>query len=170
MKNLLLPDITVKNVALLDEAFYAERGIKALIFDIDNTLVKHTDEKPPQNVLNYFSLLKEWGISYSIVSNNSVERVSKFCKELGVPFYAKALKPRRKYIKMAMHDMGAKKGETALIGDQLFTDMLGGNLFGIFTVLVTAVGEDETSFVSFKRKFEKILLEKNKHKLFEYKK
>lgn len=170
MKNFLLPDCTVKNVALLDEAFYTQRGIKALIFDIDNTLVRHTEEKPPQNVLDYFALLREWNIRYSIVSNNNPERVGGFCKDLGVPYYASALKPRKKYIKRAMRDMGAKRSETALVGDQLFTDMLGGNLFGIFTVLVTAVGEDETSFVSFKRKFEKILLEKNKHKLFEYKK
>ena len=169
MKNLLLPDVTVKNVALLDEAFYMERGIKALIFDIDNTLVAHTEPTPPENVLSYFNLLKEWGIRYSIVSNNSHERVESFCKELGIPFYGKALKPRKKYIKRAMRDMGAKKKETALIGDQLFTDMLGGNLFGICTVLVTAVGEDETSFVSFKRKFEKKILFKNKDKLIEYK-
>ncbi len=170
MKKLLLPDCTVKNVSLLDEAFYAERGIRALIFDIDNTLVRHTEEKPPQNVLDYFALLKKWNISFSIVSNNTCERVETFSKELGVPFYAKALKPRSKYIKKAMRDMRAKKRETALIGDQLLTDILGGNLFGLFTVLVTAVGEDETSFVSFKRKIEKRVLAKHKGKLFEYKK
>ncbi len=170
MKNFLLPDCTVENVAFLDKAFYDERGIKALVFDIDNTLVKHTDKTPPKNVLDYFALLREWNIKYSIVSNNSSERVSAFCVNLGVPFFADALKPRGKYIKKAMKEMGAKKGETALVGDQLFTDMLGGNLLGLYTILVTAVGEDETSFVSFKRKFEKILLEKNKHKLFEYKK
>ena len=158
MKNLLLPDVTVKNVALLDKAFFEERGIKALIFDIDNTLVAHTEPTPPQNVLEYFARLGEWGIRYSIVSNNSHERVESFCKDLGVPYYGKALKPRKKYISLAMKGMGAKKSETALVGDQLFTDMLGGNLFGILTVLVTAVGEDETSFVSFKRKFEKKIL------------
>ena len=123
---------------------------------------------PPQNVLDIFENLKSWGISYSIVSNNSIERVKSFSETLGVSYYGKALKPRGKYLKKAMKDMGADKNNTLLVGDQLFTDILGANLWGLKSVLVTAVGEDETSFVSFKRKFEKKILEKNKRKLSEY--
>lgn len=165
----LLPDITVKNVHILDEKFYKDRKIKAVIFDIDNTLVAHTEPTPPDDVLEYFASLKEWGIKYSIVSNNTVERVESFCKDLGVPYYGKALKPRKKYLKKVISQMGVSKKETALIGDQLFTDMWGANRMKLLSVLVTAVGEDETSFVSFKRKFEKKILKKNEHKLTEYK-
>ena len=165
----LLPDYTVKNVAALDESFYISRGIRAVIFDIDNTLVAHTEPTPPKNVLIYFLLLESWGIKYAIVSNNSVERVTSFCKELGVPFYGKALKPRKKYLKKVLSELGISSNETCLVGDQLFTDMLGANRIGFLSVLVTAVGEDETSFVSFKRKLEKKILQNNKDKLIEYK-
>ena len=161
----LLPDFMVKNVSFLDEEFYKNHGIKAVIFDIDNTLVAHTEPTPPQNVLDYFALLDKWGISYAIVSNNSVERVDSFCKELGVPYYGKALKPRKKYLKKTLNSLGTSSKETCLVGDQLFTDMLGANRMGFLSVLVTAVGEDETSFVSFKRKFEKKILCKYRDKL-----
>ena len=170
MKKLsLLPDLMVANVNELDERFYKDYGIKAVVFDIDNTLVAHTESKPPQNVLSYFEFLKEIGIKYAIVSNNNKERVESFCKNLGIPYYYKALKPRKKYLKKVLADMGAEANSSALIGDQLFTDILGGNCMKMLSVLVTAVGEDETSFVSFKRKFEKRILQKNMHKLKEYK-
>jgi HAD superfamily phosphatase (TIGR01668 family) len=164
----VLPDFLVANVSRLDEEFYKTNGIKAAIFDIDNTLVAHTEPKPPQNVLSYFEFLKSIGIKYAIVSNNNKERVESFCKELGIPYYYKALKPRKKYLKKALSDLGAEAGSSALIGDQLFTDIFGGNRMKMLSVLVTAVGEDETSFVSFKRKFEKKILERNKARLKEY--
>ncbi|MBE7050461.1 MAG: YqeG family HAD IIIA-type phosphatase [Ruminococcaceae bacterium] len=158
----LLPDITVKNVHMLDRDFYEKKNIKGVIFDIDNTLVAHTEPTPPGDVLEYFENLKQWGIKYAIVSNNSHERVHSFCKDLGVPYYGKALKPRKKYLKKTLGELEIKKEECALVGDQLFTDIFGGNRMGFLSVLVTAVGCDETSFVSFKRKFEKRILEKNK--------
>ena len=161
MINKLLPDVTVKNVHCLDKAFYEKNNIKGVIFDIDNTLVAHTEPTPPQDVLEYFHLLKEWGIKYAIVSNNTHERVHSFCKDLGIPYYGKALKPRKKYLKKTVAKLGIEKNECALVGDQLFTDIFGGNRMVFLTVLVTAVGSDETSFVSFKRKFEKKILEKN---------
>ena len=67
-----------------------------------------------------------------------------------------------------MNEMNVTSAETALVGDQLFTDMLGANILDLCSVLVTAVGEDETSFVSFKRRFERKILENNKEKLTEY--
>ena len=164
----LLPDYTVANVDKLDEKFYKTHGIKAVIFDIDNTLVRHTQMTPPQDVLKYFEFLESIGIKYAIVSNNSIERVETFCKELDVVHYGKALKPRKKYLKKTIRAMGVDAKETCLVGDQLFTDMLGANRMKFLSVLVTAVGEDETSFVSFKRRFEKSILEKNKYMLREY--
>lgn len=169
MKNLsVLPDLLVANVSKLDEAFYKTYGIKAAIFDIDNTLVAHTEPEPPKNVLLYFEFLKTIGIKYAIVSNNSKERVESFCKNLGVPYYYKALKPRKKYLKKALSDLGADARTSVLVGDQLFTDIFGGNRMKMLSVLVTAVGEDETSFVSFKRRFEKKILERKKSRLKEY--
>jgi len=170
MKDKLLPDYCVSNVDKLDEDFYKSHNIKAAIFDIDNTLVAHTEMEPPQNVIDYFSFLKSVGIKYSIVSNNSKERVHLFCKELNIPYYYKALKPRSKYLKKALSDMGVSADKAVLVGDQLFTDILGGKLMGMLSVLVTAVGEDETGFVSFKRRFERRIISKNATKLKWYNK
>lgn len=164
----LLPDYCVKNVWNLDENFYKSNGVEAVVFDIDNTLVAHTEMQPPKDVLKYFEFLKTIGIKYSIVSNNSMERVTSFCKDLGIPYYYKALKPRKKYLKKVLHDLGCDATRSALVGDQLFTDILGGNRMGMTSVLVTAVGEDETGFVSFKRKFEKKILKKHKSNLKTY--
>lgn len=164
----LLPDYLVKNVSFLDEKFYRDNDILAAVFDIDNTLVAHTEMTPPENVLRYFSFLESIGIKYAIVSNNSMERVESFCRELGIPYYYKALKPRKKFLKKALDDLNVPAEKSALVGDQLFTDIWGGNRMKMHSVLVTAVGEDETGFVSFKRKFEKRILKKNMHRLREY--
>ena len=164
----LLPDYLVANVSGLDEEFYKSHGLEAAVFDIDNTLVAHTEPEPPENVLEYFEFLKSIGIKYGIVSNNSIERVESFCKNLGIPYYGKALKPRKKYLKMVLKDLGVKPSKAVLVGDQLFTDIYGGNRMNMLSVMVTAVGEDETGFVSFKRRFEKRILEKNKSKLKVY--
>ncbi len=164
----LLPDYLVANVSKLDEIFYKSHGIKAAVFDIDNTLVAHTEPEPPQNVLDYFEFLNSIGIKYGIVSNNSMERVESFCKKLGVPYYYKALKPRKKYLKKVLADLKTDPREAVLVGDQLFTDIFGGNRMKMLSVMVTAVGEDETGFVSFKRKFEKRILSKNEHRLKTY--
>ncbi len=163
-----LPHYLVRNVSLLDEKFYKENGILAAVFDIDNTLVAHTEMTPPENVLEYFSFLDSIGIKYAIVSNNSMERVQSFCDKLGVPYYYKALKPRKKFLIKALADLNVDAKNAVLVGDQLFTDIWGGNRMKMLSVLVTAVGEDETGFVSFKRRFERAVLKKNKHCLKEY--
>ena len=164
----LLPDYLVANVSKLDENFYKSHNIEAAFFDIDNTLVAHTEPEPPQNVLDYFKFLDSIGIKYGIVSNNSIERVESFCKNLGVPYYGKALKPRKKYLKKVLAKLNVKPQNAVLVGDQIFTDIYGGNRMKMLSVMVTAVGEDETGFVSFKRKLEKRILENNKHKLETY--
>lgn len=161
----LLPDYLIANVSELDENFYKSHGIEAAVFDIDNTLVAHTEPEPPQNVLDYFAFLDSIGVKYGIVSNNSMERVEAFCKKLGVPYYYKALKPRKKYLKKVLADLKTNPRNAVLVGDQLFTDIYGGNRMKMLSVMVTAVGEDETGFVSFKRKFEKRILSKNKQRL-----
>ena len=62
----LLPDYTVANVMCLDKSFYETHGIKAVIFDIDNTLVRHTQLTPTDEVLTYFEFLKKIGIKFKL--------------------------------------------------------------------------------------------------------
>lgn len=153
-----LPNEFVKSVHELDENFYRSHDIKAVIFDIDNTLVCHTEPEPPQSVADYFALLKKWGVKAAIVSNNTAERVGTFSAPLGVPFAARAYKPRKKPLKKIAAVLGVPCKNICLVGDQLFTDIFGANRMGFYSVAVTALGENETGFVSFKRFFEKMLI------------
>ena len=152
------PDKTAENVFELDEKFYKQNGIRGVIFDIDNTLVTHPTITPPDEIKKYFEFLKNIGIKAAIVSNNYTERVEPFCKELNVPYIARAWKPFKKNLKTVLKEFSLKEKEVCLVGDQIFTDIYGGKRMKFFTVLVTAVGENETGFVAFKRIFEKMVM------------
>lgn len=152
------PKYCVKSIYELDESFYISNGIKAVIFDIDNTLVTHDTPTPPVELLDYFAKLSQWGIKYAIASNNKRSRVETFCCNLGVPYIHRALKPLKRPLKRLQRYFGTDAGSVCLVGDQLFTDIFGANRMGFVSVLVTAVGEDETGFVSFKRVFERMLM------------
>ena len=154
------PMYCVKSVYELDEAFYTSNGIKAVIFDIDNTLVTHDTPIPPQELMEYFAQLDRWGIKYAIASNNKRSRVELFCRNLGVPYYDRAAKPLKICLKRLLKKFGVDEKSVCLVGDQLFTDIFGANRMGFVSVLVTAVGEDETGFVSFKRVFERMLMKR----------
>lgn len=164
MLNKCYPDFCVKSVWELDEAFYEKNGIKAVIFDIDNTLVVHREAEPTKEVLEYFEFLKSKGIKYAIVSNNSQKRVDLFCKNLGVPYACRALKPRRKHLRRMVKALDVPKENVCFVGDQVFTDMLGANRMGFVSVMVVALGENETGFVAFKRIFEKMVMNKYHNK------
>ncbi len=154
----LKPDMIINSISEFPLESLIEKGIKGIVFDIDNTLVKASDKEPTLQVLELFDKLKGYGISYSIVSNNNLERVETFSKNLGVYYRHNALKPRRKYLRQAMEYMGTNPQTTALVGDQLFTDIYGGNRMGFFTVFTLPLGESETKFVEFKRKLENKIL------------
>lgn len=152
------PVYCVRSVYELDEKFYSSNGIKAVIFDIDNTLVTHDTPTPPEELMEYFGRLSQWGVKYAIASNNKRSRVELFCRNLGVPYYHRAAKPLKICLKRLLRYFGVEAKSVCLVGDQLFTDVFGANRMGFLSVLVTAVGEDETGFVSFKRVFERMLM------------
>lgn len=165
MLKTFFPDIDVKNVFELDEKFFSTYNIRGVIFDIDNTLVTHDTHTPPEDILNYFKALEEKGIRIAIVSNNHAQRVEKFCRDLGYPFVARAWKPFKKNLREIQNRLGVKKEGMCLVGDQIFTDIYGANRMGYLSVLVTAVGENETKLVAVKRIFEKIVLRKYRKSL-----
>lgn len=154
-KRRFYPDLYVKTVYDIDLNYLKENGIKAFIFDIDNTLVTYDDPVPTEIVMDYFKKLKETGFKVYLVSNNDLERVKPFAEFASLPYFAKALKPRKKYLKIALSDMGVKAEETALVGDQLFTDVWAGTRMNMFAILVDPISDKEDSFVHFKRKIEK---------------
>ena len=110
---------------------------------------------PTEEVLRWFSELRDAGISCAIVSNNSKERIDLFNKELGLVAYAKAKKPFAKNIKQAMIDIGTDNTNTVFMGDQIFTDVLGAHNAGIKAILVPPINDKRDLFTRFKRFLER---------------
>lgn len=130
-------------------------GARFVLLDTDNTLALHGSQKPMEGVAEWISKMRKNGIEPIILSNNSKERIEPFAKKLGVPYVYKSAKPLKKGFKIACKKLCAKPEETAVIGDQLFTDVLGGNLFGSKVFLTEPIGPETDPFIKFKRKIEK---------------
>ena len=136
---------------------WKDRGIKGVIFDIDNTLVPHgapADERAKK----LFVHLKELGFSCCLLSNNQRPRVEMFNEEIGVHFIENAHKPSTKNYLRAMELMHTDRTNTLFIGDQIFTDIYGANRTGIPTILVKKIHWREEIQIILKRRLEAIVL------------
>ncbi len=158
------PSIKCRSIYDLDFGELRSIGIRGLMFDIDNTMEPYAQAVPSEKLCTWLSKLCEMGFRIAIVSNAKEERVERFCAgfpksdfPLEVISVAHAGKPLEKGFKEACTRMGVEPGQTAMIGDQLFTDILGGNRFGALTILVKPIApEKEPPFVRFKRIFERL--------------
>ena len=151
------PKEYVDSTYVIDFDSFAQKGYKGVIFDIDNTLVMHgapADEKA--KVL--FAHLKELGMEACLLSNNKEPRVKMFNKEVQVYAIHKGGKPSPKGYRKAMELMGTNEENTLFVGDQLFTDVWGANLTGIYSVLVKPIDQKEEIQIVLKRYLEKIVL------------
>lgn len=161
MKNRLKPDLYLNTVYELDTAALKVKGIRAIIVDIDNTLVSWDTRLPDEKVTGLVSRLAAEGFKICILSNNTRKRVEEFNKGLSLPAIYKALKPSKAAFKRAMKLMDSDAGTTAVIGDQLFTDILGGNRLGLFTVLVSPISDKEFIWTRLVRMLEKFVLKRS---------
>lgn len=138
------------------KAFY-EKGIRGVIFDIDNTLAPH-GFPADQRALDLFSQLKGMGMETCLMSNNKEPRVSSFAGQVKSRYIYKAGKPAVKNYKKAMELMGTDEATTLFVGDQLFTDVYGANRAGIYGILVKPIHPKEEIQIVIKRQLEKIVL------------
>lgn len=141
-------------------AFLKEQGIEILLSDIDNTLAPYEQPEPDAHILAWVESLKSAGIQLAFLSNNHAERVELFNKTLGVPVRYDAYKPLAKNAKKMMKNLGGNKKNTALIGDQIFTDVLCARLSGIRAILVPPIVDRTDRGTRFKRRMEKGFLKR----------
>lgn len=153
-----LPNQHVKDIFHITPESLKEKGIKGIITDLDNTLVEWDRPNATPKLIKWFEEMKNANIQITIVSNNNKSRVAAFSEPLNIPFIFQARKPLRKAFMKALNDMGLKKEETVVIGDQLLTDVLGGNLVGLHTILVVPVASTDGFWTRFNRKIERIIL------------
>ena len=130
-------------------------GAKAVLIDADNTLAFHDSQQPYPGVTGWIKDIIAAGIPMIIISNNSAERVRPFAESLGLPFIEKSAKPLPKGFRRACARLGVSSRETAVIGDQIFTDVVGGKLIGAKVFLTEPLGPETDGFIKFKRHLEK---------------
>lgn len=129
------------------------------MLDLDNTLVPYkTYGEAPPGLLEWLEALKEAGIQVMLVSNGSRRRVHYWREKLGVPGFGPAGKPWFGFRK-ALRRLALAPREVAVVGDQLFTDVLGGNLIGAYTVLVPPISKREMGYTRWVRKLERWVLQ-----------
>lgn len=144
----LTPSRVVEAVQELDPADLKAQGIEAIITDLDNTLVPWQHYEIMPGVIEWLAKLEAAGIKICIASNTiHTERLKQLADTMGIPFVDRVQKPRTGGFRRAMKLMGSNASNTAVFGDQLFTDVLAGNRLNLHTILLRpALSKEE--FVS----------------------
>ena len=138
-----LPDIYQKSIYTLDYSKLLGRGIKCLLFDLDNTIVPPFSAEMPKKAKDLFVGLKQKGFKIIIFTNSPQIRLKGFKNYLGVDGVSSAHKPRVNKLIKLLKDYGFTASEVAIIGDQIMTDVKCGNKVGITTVLVNPISDKD---------------------------
>lgn len=132
---LVTPNAYQQSIYTIDYKKLKKLGYKNLIFDIDNTITAVNSLEVSQKTKILFEQLKK-DFNLCIVSNNKEKRVEPIKKELAILSLAKANKPKKESFENAISLLQGTKKDTAIIGDQMLSDIVGGNQYGIYTILV----------------------------------
>jgi HAD superfamily phosphatase (TIGR01668 family) len=154
MLKILYPQLYVNTILDIPLQELKKANIKAFILDLDNTVTSWNSSHVTEEIIEWFNLIKVEGFKACILSNNGEKRVLAVAESLGIPYIHRAQKPRRGAFYRAVELMGVTAGETAVIGDQIFTDVLGGNRAGLFTILVVPISSKEFMGTKVSRFFE----------------
>ena len=151
------PDAYVASTYVIDFEKLYEEGIRAVIFDIDNTLVPH-GAPADDRAKALFARLKKIGYQCCLISNNQEPRVKMFCDAVDAEYIYKAGKPNPANYREAMKRMHTDEKNTLFVGDQIFTDVWGANKAGIYSILVKPIHPKEEIQIVLKRYLEKVVL------------
>ena len=135
----LLPAIITDALTDITPNLLEARGIKLLMLDFDNTIVPYTTSTPEPLMEQWLMDMVQTDIQLCVVSNSKKDRVKIFCANYGIPCITHAGKPFSKGIRECLTKFDIPASEAAIVGDQIFTDTLGGNLAGITPILVKAI-------------------------------
>ncbi len=156
----LYPDLYLDSIYDIEFEELKKEGIEGLITDLDNTLVAWNEEEIDKRLGYWFEEAKKHNFEICLVSNNSSSRVFNFARKVNIHAIPKAKKPSRRAFRKALRLMELSPSQVAVIGDQMFTDVLGGNRVGLFTILIRPIAEREFIGTKFMRKIEKHFLKR----------
>lgn len=130
------PTYWIKSVLTINGAFLRENGIDALILDLDNTLSMHGNPAAEAGIPEWLDEMRALHVPMMVVSNNVKRRVAPLAAKLGLEFVSSGAKPLTFGIKKAIRRLGVSPDRVAVVGDQIFTDIMGGNFARVKTILV----------------------------------
>lgn len=154
---LIKPDVKLNRITDINLELLKRLGIKVLLLDVDNTLSTHHGQNLVDGLLEWIDAMKSNGISLLILSNSKERRVKPFAAKIGLDYISLGLKPLPFKFFKALRRLNAKKKQTALVGDQLFTDSLGAHLAGVRSIILNPILPEPMLSFKIRRFFEKIL-------------
>ena len=152
------PDLYLRSVCDIDLDALCAQGVDTLLMDLDNTLLPRDSSLMPDDIVAWAAQLPSRGFRVCLVSNNWHARVHQVAEDLGFQLVAKAVKPLPFAFWRALKLMGVSRKQCAIVGDQMFTDVLGGKLLGIKTIMVLPLSESDLPHTLLLRRVEKVLL------------
>jgi HAD superfamily phosphatase (TIGR01668 family) len=159
MLRCFLPDYRVSKVEALSPDLLRRWGINHLLLDADCTLKRYGCQEVAPEVAAWLDEMRAQGVGLCLVSNGYGRRIGEFAQGLGLPFVAKAMKPLPTGCRAALRKMDFPPDRTAMVGDQLFADILAGRLAGLKTILVDPIHpEEEHWYTRLKRPAERLVL------------
>ncbi|MBE6975810.1 MAG: YqeG family HAD IIIA-type phosphatase [Ruminococcaceae bacterium] len=135
----LLPKLIAPALTDITPELLRRQGIRLLMLDFDNTVVPYTTNEPTEKMAIWLRSMVDSDIQICVVSNSKRDRVKIFCEKYGIPCITHAKKPFSKGINACLEKFGIPANQAALVGDQIYTDVLGGNCAGVTSVLVKAI-------------------------------
>lgn len=139
----LIPDRIERSFAQIRPEQLVEQGIRLVLADLDNTLARYHQPDPDDAVLAWRDQLHEKGITLFVISNGRrPQRSQRFCTGLEIPYTSHAGKPHAAAFQAAMEQWGCSAEETVMLGDQIFTDILGAHNAGIRAIYIRAIALD----------------------------
>ena len=156
----IYPNIYFNSVLEITINFLMKNKIKALILDVDNTLIDY-EQNLSEEIIKWSKHLQGQGIKMYILSNtNKTQKVKKVAEKLEIPYELFAKKPSKKGFLKIQQKLNINSKNIAVIGDQIFTDIIGGNRCNMFTILVDPVDKKDFWYTAWKRPIEDKLKKK----------
>lgn len=157
---LFKPDVKLHGITDITVELLNKYDIKALLLDVDNTMSTHHGTILTEGLMEWIKKMQDSGIKLMVLSNSKRFRIEPFAARIGLPFISLGCKPLPTGYLRGVKKLQEKIKNVAIVGDQIFTDVLGGNVVGVKTILLTPIKlEDGWSF-KVRRKLEKKLYEK----------
>ena len=156
----LVPDRMFDTYREITPEFLRSQGISALLIDIDNTLAPYEQPHHDEHHEAWFRSMADAGIGCALISNNDARRVRTFAEGLNIPAYPDSGKPSRKYLRIALCELGVDASRAAVLGDQLLTDCLSARRMKMRAYIVPPIKDKTTLFFRFKRWMERPFIKK----------